>query len=79
MTQTIKGHFDGRVIVLDEPADLPVNRPLTMHVEEPVSVGSAGVDPIAAALSAFLARAAARPVATISDEQTRREAIYEDQ
>jgi len=76
MTQTIKGHFDGRVIVLDEPADLPVNRPLTMRVEEPVT--GVGARATAAALDAFLARAAPRPVPSLSDQQTRREAIYED-
>ncbi len=28
----IKGHFDGRVIVPDEPVDLPVNQRLIIHV-----------------------------------------------
>lgn len=29
----IKCHFDGKVIVPDEPVDLPVNKPLLMRVE----------------------------------------------
>jgi len=28
MSIVIKAHFDGKVIILDEPADLPVNEPL---------------------------------------------------
>jgi hypothetical protein len=34
MTQTIKAHFDGKVIVPDEPVQLPVGQPLRVHVEE---------------------------------------------
>lgn len=29
----IKGHFDGRVIVPDEPLDLPRNQRVIVHVE----------------------------------------------
>ena len=29
----IKGHFDGKVIVPDEPVDLPRNQKLIIHVE----------------------------------------------
>jgi hypothetical protein len=29
----IKGHFDGKVFVPDEPVDVPQNRPLILHVE----------------------------------------------
>ena len=32
MTVTIKAHFDGKVIVPDEPVDLPVGRPLEIQV-----------------------------------------------
>ena len=28
----IKAHFDGKVLVLDEPVDLPVNQPLNLLV-----------------------------------------------
>jgi hypothetical protein len=29
----IRGHFDGKVLVPNEPVDLPRNQPLVMHVE----------------------------------------------
>ncbi|MGB7156929.1 MAG: hypothetical protein WBD40_02615 [Tepidisphaeraceae bacterium] len=29
----IKGHFDGKVIVPDEPLDLPANQRLLVHVQ----------------------------------------------
>lgn len=31
----LKAHFDGKVIVPDEPVDLPRNEPLVVHVEVP--------------------------------------------
>jgi hypothetical protein len=37
---TIKAHFDGKAIIPDEPANLPINEPLTVHVEA-VSTGTA--------------------------------------
>jgi flagellar hook-basal body complex protein FliE len=37
---TIKAHFDGKTIVPDEPADLPIGQPLTVHVEQ-TQTGSA--------------------------------------
>ena len=33
MTQTITAHFDGKVIVPDEPVQLPVGHPLRVHLE----------------------------------------------
>jgi len=33
MTQTITGHFDGKVIVPDEAVQLPVGQPLRIQVE----------------------------------------------
>lgn len=35
MTQTIRAHFDGKVIVPDEPVQLPVGQPLRIQVEVP--------------------------------------------
>lgn len=33
MTKTkLRGCFDGKVLVLDQPADLPINRPLLIEV-----------------------------------------------
>lgn len=39
MRQTIPAHFDGKVIVPDQPVQLPVGRPLLVHLEleEPFS------------------------------------------
>lgn len=33
MTTTIRCHFDGKVLIPDEPVDLPVDKPLTIRVE----------------------------------------------
>ncbi len=33
MTQTITAHFDGRVIVPDEPVQFPVGQPLRVRLE----------------------------------------------
>lgn len=33
MTQIITAHFDGKVIVPDEPVQLPVGQPLRVHVQ----------------------------------------------
>ena len=35
MTRTIIAHFDGKVLVPDEPVQLPVGQPLQVHVEVP--------------------------------------------
>jgi len=33
MMQTLAAHFDGKVIVPDEPVQLPVGRPLRVRIE----------------------------------------------
>ena len=33
MTRTITAHFDGKVIIPDEPVQLPVGQKLQVHVE----------------------------------------------
>ena len=33
MTKTISAHFDGKVIVPDEPVELPVGQPLRVRLE----------------------------------------------
>jgi hypothetical protein len=35
MTVNLRAHFDGRVIVPDEPVDLPDNQPLAVQVSMP--------------------------------------------
>ncbi len=32
MTTSLKAHYDGRVIIPDEPVDLPVNTPLELQL-----------------------------------------------
>jgi hypothetical protein len=39
----VNAHFDGRVIIPDEPLDLPPNQPLVIQIE-PQSVGSEAAD-----------------------------------
>jgi hypothetical protein len=41
MTLRIRAHFDGRVLVPDEPVDLPVNQPLDVEVT-PSTNGAGG-------------------------------------
>jgi hypothetical protein len=35
MSITIRAHFDGKVIILDEPVELPVDQPLELEVHLP--------------------------------------------
>jgi hypothetical protein len=39
----VNAHFDGRVIIPDEPLDLPANQPLVIRIE-PHSAGSEAAD-----------------------------------
>jgi hypothetical protein len=41
MSLTIRAHFDGKVIVPDEPIDLPVNQPLEVELK-PLATEEAG-------------------------------------
>ena len=40
MTTTLRVHFDGKVLVLDEPADLPTGTPLEIEVRLQADVPS---------------------------------------
>ena len=45
MTLSIKAHFDGRVIVPDEPVDLPLNTPLELRLIAPAATdGRNGIE-----------------------------------
>jgi hypothetical protein len=48
MTTTIRGHYDGKVIVPSGPVDLPRGRELVLHVEDSAALhtaeGIAGAD-----------------------------------
>jgi hypothetical protein len=74
MTVQVRAHFDGQVLVPEEPVDLPLNQPLTVHIEVPVSV----LHDTAARLAA-LERIASRAVSVnLPLEALTRESIYED-
>jgi len=34
---TIKAHFDGKTFVPDEPVNMPIDQPVTLHIETPPS------------------------------------------
>lgn len=79
MTTTFRGHFDGKVIVPDEPADLPVGTPLAVKV----TIAKAESAPLTLderreAFEQFLSRVRTRPVPHLPDEAISRESIYED-
>ena len=75
MSVVVRVHFDGKVIVPDEPVDLPVNRQLRAEVSvvEPDAARSAERE---AAWQRLLSSRI--PGLNISDEALRRENLYED-
>ena len=75
MSLTIKAHFDGKVIVPDEPVDLPVDQPLEIDLRT-LSEGDA--DDMTAIRLSRLRKATGRIKApSIPDEALRRENMYE--
>lgn len=77
MSVTIRLHFDGKVLVPDEPVDLPVDEPLKAEVSP--------AEPKLSAADIKRRRAALRRIASgaihglnIPDEALRRENMYED-
>jgi hypothetical protein len=78
MTSTLQAHFDGRVIIPDEPVDLPVDEKLEIDIRIPyVSRKSSTDAEREAAWRSFLSRTAQG--VGIPDEALRREAMYEDE
>jgi hypothetical protein len=80
MAITIRAHFDGAVIVPDEPVDLPIGEPLELELRRPPSNEENPVD--AAVIEERLRRLAAGS-GTISgpglpDEALRRENLYKE-
>jgi hypothetical protein len=74
MTIQLRAHFDGRVLVPEEPLDLPVDQPLTVRIDVPPSARDDAVARLAA-----LERIANRAVdANLPAEALTRESIYED-
>lgn len=76
---SIHAHFDGRVIVPDEPVDLPVNTELDIAIRPRLPSIPADEATIQRRLEAF-DRFVARGVhgASISDESLLRENLYGD-
>jgi hypothetical protein len=68
----IRAHYDGKVIVPDEPVDLPVNEPLEFDYR-PVERRQADAE-------AAWQRMISQPVfgLNIPDEALRRESLYEE-
>jgi hypothetical protein len=80
MSATIRAHFDGKVIVPDEPVDLPVNQPLEVELRpipaelEPVQ-NTLSVEERLRRLRATSGRISGP---TIPAEALRRENLYEE-
>ncbi len=75
MSVRLRAHFDGRVIVPDEPLDVPVNQPLTVSIDTPVPVPGDTASKLAA-LNRIASRAV--PGVNLPAEALSRESIYED-
>ena len=75
MSMIIKGHYDGKSIVLDEPADLPVNEPLEFELKQPAEEPEWNPEKAKSAIRRIIARA--KPVG-LPLEALSRESIYED-
>ncbi len=74
---TIRAHYNGTVIVLDEPVDLPQNQPLELEWKVAGSQRAAPVD--GNARRAALERVVARAVSVgLPDSALTREVIYAD-
>jgi hypothetical protein len=77
---TIRAHFDGKVIVPDEPVSFPAGTPLTVRIEAEsfVPAERATMEQRRAAFKAFIENAHAHPVPNLTDEQIHPDTIYED-
>lgn len=81
MTTTIRAHFDGKVIVPDEPVDLPIDQPLEISFQSIVEHSDSeperlSVEERLKRLHQAMGRITGGPV--IPDEALRRESMYEE-
>ncbi len=76
MSIVIRAHFDGKVIVPDEPVDLPVNQPLEFDLRQAPKTLPWDPEKAKDALRWFEEHAISG--LQISDEALRRENMYED-
>ena len=76
---TLRAHFDGAVIVPDEPIPWPAGTPLSVEIQPLTDIppNSPSVAASLQALDWFAARAVAGP--PIPDEELRRERLYADE
>ena len=80
-TISIRAHFDGKVIVPDEPVDLPVDAALDVEVRPHRAARPASETTVAlrlAALQQFQMRIRTRHGTPIPAEMLRREQMYGD-
>ncbi len=76
MTTRVLAHFDGKVIVPDEPVDLPVGEPLELDLRRLTGTGPLPTpEERRAVLRELVAQAI--PGLNIPDEALRRESIYD--
>jgi hypothetical protein len=77
MSMTIRAHYDGKVIVPDEPVELPIDQPLKVEVQPAYSESAVLAD---VEWHAALDRLAARAIhgLNIPDDALRRENLYEE-
>ena len=77
MSMTIRAHFDGKVIVPDEPVELPVDQPLKVEVHvAPSEYSNLTPEERRAALDRLVTQAI--PGLNIPDDALRRENLYEE-
>jgi hypothetical protein len=77
MAITIRAHYDGKVIVPEEPVELPINQTLELEVKAQMSTQSdISLEKRRAAFERIVARAVHG--ASISDESLRRENLYDE-
>ena len=78
MVQRIRAHFDGRVIVPDEPVNLPANEPLDVQVTT-AQGGNGRIDPrvVQERLQALRGATGILSAPAPSDEALRRENLYD--
>jgi hypothetical protein len=76
MTVQVRAHFDGKVIVPDEPVELPLNQPLTLQISV-TQVRQATEAELDAAFERLLAMRV--PNANIPDQALASESLYADE
>lgn len=78
MSRAIHAHFDGVVIVPDEPVDLPVGTKVTVQLPQQSDSGHPTSQEIERRLASMKMLAGAFSGPSLSDEALRRDSIYRD-